>query len=173
MNWIKDFQALSQNHIYSMDKIQWWLLKYTEKNKSIYNLERSRNSDGQKQLSDIILPLFWRSGKDRIFLDLYVTLDKISKFHRNERYFEQEVLDYHKIANSDSDLKNWISKNKSFGADVYVCFLTDYLDYDENENEEHLKVFVPSLKDLEIFINRADFKYTIDFLEIFNYNYWN
>ena len=53
-----------------------------------------------------------------------------------------------------------------------MCFLLDYLNYDEDEKVNHLSVFVPSLKDLDIFVDRQDFKFTIEFLEIFNEIYW-
>lgn len=48
----------------------------------------------------------------------------------------------------------------------------DYLDYDENNEEEHLKLFLLELSELEIYIDRQDFKNTIDFLEIFIELYW-
>jgi hypothetical protein len=51
-------------------------------------------------------------------------------------------------------------------------FFIDYLDYDENEQEEYLSVYVSSVKELNIFIDRQDFRNTIDFLEIFNELYW-
>ncbi len=50
-------------------------------------------------------------------LDLYKALDTITEFHRNEKYFEQEMTEYHKIKGSHSDLKNWIAKNKDLAYD--------------------------------------------------------
>ncbi len=73
---------------------------------------------------------------------------------------------------SHSELKHWVAKNEDLGAEKYVCFLMDYLDYDENNEEEHLKLFLLELSELEIYIDRQDFKNTIDFLEIFIELYW-
>ena len=82
------------------------------------------------------------------------------------------MTEYHNIKSSKSELENWLTKNEKFGADKFVCFLIDYLDYDENDKEEHLKLFVHSATDLDIFVNRANFNNTIDFLETFNNIYW-
>ena len=120
--------------------------------------------------SIVRLPPFGEPTDQDKFLDLYKALDIICEFHRNEKYFEKELTEYQKIKDSQSDIKNWIAKNEDLGAEKYVCFLVDYLDY--SENAEHLSVYVHSSKDLEIYIDRQDFKNTIEFLEIFNELYW-
>ena len=57
-------------------------------------------------------------------------------------------------------------------ANKFTCFLVDYLDYDEDDKVEHLNVFIHSLKELDIYVNRQDFKFTLKFLEIFDELYW-
>ena len=172
MDFLKDIIQLNRDKVYSINQLEWWLLKYSEEYKNTKEHLQFQHLTDQIEESPIRLPSLGESNADNTFLDLYLALDEIFKFHRKEKYFEQEVLDYYKIRNSDSNVKTWISKNESFGADIYVCFLIDYLDYDENDNEVHLSVNVPSLKELEIYINRVDFKNTIEFLEIFNEHYW-
>lgn len=84
-----------------------------------------------------------------------------------------DVLDGgQKIKNSKPDLKNWVTKNEDLGVKKYGCFLTDYLDYDLALKVEHLNVFLRSVEKTDLFIDRQDFKNTIDFLEVFNELYW-
>ena len=77
---------------------------------------------------------------------------------------------YHQVKNSAIDLKNWVLKNEKLGAVKYVCFLIDYLNY--SENTEHLKVYVYTIKEIEIYIHRKDFENIIKFIEIFDKLYW-
>ncbi|WP_418637842.1 hypothetical protein [Winogradskyella sp.] len=154
----------------SIAKVEWWLLKYSDFYKKtsdiVYNQHFFTTDDG----SVIRLPPLGEPTDQEKFLDLYQALDTICEFHRNEKYFEQELTEYKKIKDSQSDLKKWIAKNEDLGTEKYVCFLVDYLDY--SENAKHLSVYVHSSKNLEIYIDQQDFKNTIEFLEIFNELYW-
>lgn len=170
---INNFDKLNQKFKpITIDIIEWWLFKhsalYKKTYESVYNQHLFTTDDD----SVIRLPPFGKLTDQDFFLDLYEALDTISKFHRNEKYFKQEMVTYNKIKHSHSNLKNWIAKNEDFGAEKYVSFLIDYLDYDENDEEEHLSVYVHSLKELEIYVDRHNFKNTIDFLEKFNELYW-
>ena len=172
MNYLKEFKQLNASNVFSIHKIEWWLLKYSEVYKKEYNCFYSQHLSELEDGSTVRLPPFGKKSEQEKFLDLYKALDNISQFHRNEKYFEQEVITYLKIKESKTELIAWALKNEELGANKYVCFLLDYLDYDEDEKVNHLSVFVPSLKDLDIFVDRQDFKFTIEFLEIFNEIYW-
>jgi len=154
----------------SITKVEWWLLKYSDFYKKTSDFVYSQHLFKMDDGSIVRLPPFGEPTDQDKFLDLYKALDIICEFHRNEKYFEKELTEYQKIKDSQSDIKNWIAKNEDLGAEKYVCFLVDYLDY--SENAEHLSVYVHSSKDLEIYIDRQDFKNTIEFLEIFNELYW-
>ena len=153
-----------------ISKVEWWLLKYSDLYKKTSDFVYSQHLFKMDDGSFVRLPPFGEPTDQEKFLDLYKALDTICEFHRNEKYFEQELTEYHKIKDSESDLKNWIAKNEDLGAEKYVCFLVDYLDY--SENAEHLNIYVHSSKELKIYIHRQDFKNTIEFLEIFNELYW-
>jgi len=163
----EDLKKLTKFQFTNISKIEWWLLKYSKSYKRTYDFVYSQHLFTKDDGTVIRLPAFGNPTEEEKFLDLYEALDKISDFHRNEKYFESEMFEYHKIKHSQSDLKDWISKNEYLGADKYVCFLIDYLDYDENDEEEHLSVYVGSLEELEIYIDRKDFKFTIEFLKVF------
>ncbi|WP_242157369.1 hypothetical protein [Aestuariivivens sediminis] len=169
-SYLNDLNSLKSKNLFTIKKIDWWLLKhsdfYNETSDFVYSQHLFKMDDG----SIVRLPPFGEPTDQEKFLDLYKALDTICEFHRNEKYFEQELTQYQKIKDSQSDLKIWIAKNEDLGAEKYVCFLVDYLDY--SENAEHLNVYVHSSEDLEIYIHRQDFKNTIEFLEIFNELYW-
>lgn len=161
--------------LFSIQEIEWWLLKYSDlykECKDTYDAKHSdpifRNDDG----SVIRLPSMGNPSYIEKVLDLYEALDTLTEYHKDEQYFEQELVEYQKIKSSKPNLKKWVAKNESLGADKYICFLIEYLDYDKDGQEEHLKVSVYTSKEIEIYINRQDFKNTIDFLEIFNELFW-
>ncbi|MBX2959379.1 MAG: hypothetical protein KF732_05415 [Flavobacteriales bacterium] len=165
MDFLKKFLSLKSGEIYSMNRIEWWLLKYAD-----FYKETCQNLLELEDAPIVRLPQFIETTENDKFLNLYKALETISDFHRNEDYFELQMIDYQKIKHSKTDLRNWVAKNEKLVADKYVCFLIDYLDY--SANAEHLNVFVHTLKEIDVYIDRQDFKNTIEFLEIFNELYW-
>ncbi len=169
----KELLGLSVSGVFRMPIMQRWLLKYSDLYKNTYESFYSKHLYTDHDGSTIRLPPLGKPTDEENFLYLYESLIRISDLHANEIYFEQEMVEYDKIKNSPFLINTWIAKNAIMGAKEYVCFMIDYLDYDENGHEEHLKVYIQNLKELEIFIDRQDFKNTICFLEIFNEFYWN
>jgi len=167
---LKESRVFFNEKIIPITQVEWWLLKYSDFYKKTSDFVYSQHLFKMDDGSIVRLPPFGEPTDQDKFLDLYKALDTICEFHRNEKYFEQELTEYQKIKDSQSDLKSWIAKSEDLGAEKYVCFLVDYLDY--SENAEHLSVYVHSSKDLEIYIDRQDFRNTIEFLEIFNELYW-
>ncbi len=169
----KELWELSDNGVFRMSKIKDWIFNYSDLYKKTYDFVHSQHLFIDHDGSTIRLPLCEEPTDEEIFINLYESLNGILELHGNETYFEKEMVEYYTIKNSPSDIKTWIVKNEDLGAEQYVCFLIDHLDYDKNGYEEHLKVYIRILKEVEIFIDRQDFKHTIDFLEIFNKIYWN
>jgi len=167
---LENLLKLSDNNVFKISKVEWWLLKYADFYKKSYDFVYSQHLFKMDDGSTVRLPQFGQPTDQEKFLDLYKALDTICEFHRNEKYFKQELTEYQKIQDSQSDLKNWIAKNEDLVAEKYVCFLVDYLDY--SENAEHLNIYVHTSKEIEIYIDRQDFRNTIEFLEIFNELYW-
>lgn len=168
----RELWELCGNGVFRMSKIQEWINSYSELYKKTYDFVHSQHLYEDSDGSTIRLPLCGEPTNEKIFLSIYASLNGILELHINETYFEKEMVEYFKIKNSPSDIKTWIVKNEDLGAEQYVCFLIDHLDYDENGHEEHLIVYIHHLKGPEININRQDFKNTIAFLEVFNELYW-
>jgi len=171
MNYLDDLKNLKLNEKISINKIEWWLLKYDNYYKEIYNNTYSQHLTKINEI-DVRLPTFQESSNEDKFLELYEALNRLSRLHKDEPYFRQEILKYNKIKNEEIEIKKWISKNEYFGSEKYVTFFLDYLDYKQNNDEIDLNIYIPSLKEFEIYVDAHYFKNTIKFLEIFNNLYW-
>lgn len=169
---ISEFLKLSDGKVISIDKVHWWLMKYENDYDEINKIERAKHLFPDSDGTTLRLPPNLQPIQNDKFLDLFKALDHLSEFQKFEDYFGTQMTEYNKVKSSKLELVNWLTNNEKFGADKFVCFLIDYLDYDENDEEEHLGVFVHSATELDIYIDRADFKNTIEFLETFNEIYW-
>jgi len=168
----KQLLGLIIDNIYHIPKIEWWLLK----NETLYvQIKRINDSKHLYEIDDSIVRLPNNIGNptsDEKFIDVYESLDVLTKLHRNEKYFKQEMAIYDRIKNEPQKVKQWLKKNEKLGTEDYVTFLIDYLDYDPNDNEYHLNVFFLKDDKLEVYVDREDFKHTIEFIETFNDHYW-
>ncbi len=166
---IQDLIGLGENDIFRMDRIQWWLLKYRDYILELKAIEENKHLFKQNDGGYARLPSCSINKANIIQISVFDSLEIIADLHKNEVYFKGELIDFKDIGNK-AQLINWISRNEKIGGDDYVCFLLDYLDY--AENAEHLSVFCLYAKTLNIYINKFDFQYTLQFLEIFNKYYW-
>jgi hypothetical protein len=116
------FSYFNKQKNFSINKIEWWLLKYSDLSEKTYEFVHSEHLFTTDDGSIIRLPPFGKPTDQDKFLDLYNALDTLSELHRNEIYFEKELVEYHLTKNSHSDLKNWVAKNEILGAEKYVCF---------------------------------------------------
>lgn len=168
---INEFITFKSDGIYTMEKIEFWLLKFSGFYKETLAYVQTQDLFRMEDGTTVCLPSFWKTTNEYKFLDLYKTLDTVSNFHRKENNTRGLLLEYHSIKNSQSDLKQWTKKAKYIVADQYASFLSDYLDYDEDDNEENLLIYMESIKELEIYIDKNDFKNTLEFLGVFqNFN---
>src|SRR5690606_30314374 len=93
---IKEFINLSKGKTMSIHRVEWWLLKYSDLYKKTYDFVYSQHLYIDDDGAVIRLPPFGKPTDLDKFLNLYEALDKISKFHRNEKYFKQELTEYEK-----------------------------------------------------------------------------
>mgnify|MGYP005990826935 CR=1 FL=1 len=166
------FEFLIKQSVISISKIEWWLLKYSKEYHRIDRIESSKHLHIEEDETVVRLPPTLKPNRNSKFLCLFRALEELANFHKFENYFGNQLSEYEKIKSSKSKLENWLKSNEKLGADKFVCFLIDYLDYDEDDKVEHLSVCVHSSNELDIFVNRTDFKNTIEFLETFNEIYW-
>lgn len=167
-----EIQELTQSNPNSMNKIEWWLLKYRDNYKDIKNTLESKHWDELDNSLSVRLPSSLKVERNDMFINLYESLDALSTIHRLENYFKTQLLELKIIRMSENGKNKWLKKNKHLGADKLACFFIDYLDYDDDDKVEHLKVFIHTAPSIKIFIQSKDFRYTIEFLEIFDKLYW-
>lgn len=157
--------------LYRITEIKFWLLEM----KSYY--ERVKKIDYVLYLYEIngevirLPPICLEPTQDEIFLDLYESLESLNILNSREKYFQLEVKEFRNIKENPELIKKWLNKNEIIGTEEFVCFLIDYLDY--SEEAYHLQINNPINAYKGIFIERKSFKHTIEFLEIFNENYYD
>lgn len=168
-NYLEDFKTLNESSVMRMPKIEWWLLKHSDAQKQILEYQESKYTSFEHEDGSIsrFPPLKEVLTESELkFLNLYSELETISEFHRSESSFEKELHIYREIKHSPSDVKDWVAKHEVLATQDYACFLVDYLDYDVNA--KHLNVNIYRIKEFELYIDHEDFKYTVEFLTLFN-----
>ena len=149
--------SLFDGNIISIDKVEFWLLKNQDQYKNFKSLRESELPN----LSNYV------TAEDK-FVDLYEQLDEVSRYHRFEPYCKEQLGIYALIKNDGLKLKEWFSTIESFYYEELIHFSVNYLDYLGNGKEYHLNVFSHFNKEMELFIDRDDFKNTISLSCILN-----
>ncbi|MEO9893110.1 hypothetical protein [Aurantibacter sp.] len=167
MHPIFEFKGLITDGIYSMAKVEWWLLKYTDEYEKTVEIENKLHwyefEDGSKSR----LPSFWKPSSEVGFINLFQELDLISEFYKEENKIEDVLKEYYAVKNSGPKLNKWILEYEQLGKGKYFNFLISYLDYEGVDDIEHPMVFIHSMDDFPIYIEKNDFKNTIEFGNIF------
>lgn len=96
-NKLSEIEQLINNGILKISQIEWWLLKYGNDYRRTYDYVYSQHLFKMDDGSIARLPPCGEPTDEENFLKLYEALDTISNFHRNEKYFEQEMVFYQKI----------------------------------------------------------------------------
>lgn len=160
----------NQTNIFKIESIKLWLNSYQQAYEELYKKEKSKFWFELKPGEWVRLPPLTPKNKKTKFLRIYEALKEILEFHENEEYFQKEMLSYYEMKDSNSSLKKWVSKNEKIGSEKYSTFLLDYLDYEDNPN--HLKISILGFDEEIVYVNRTDFRYTLQFITVFNQVYW-
>lgn len=154
MKSIKELISLSTDSIISIDKVEFWLLKHQDK----YNYLKSLR-EGE------LLPLSNYARAEDKFVDLFEQLEEVSRYHKFESYCKEQLEIYTSINNDTVKVRKWLGTNEEFYYGQLVHLSIGYLDYQEKGN--HLKVFSHLNKKLEVFVDKKDFRNTIQFLNLY------
>lgn len=165
---IIELESLSEEtRNYSIEKIEWWLLK----NREIYKYCEKQHIS-KSCFHDMGCSCSMNSEESK-FISFYDKLNVITEFHRLEEYAKNELIVYKEINHNESSIKNWLIKNEKIASEYLACFFIEYLDYSENENENyHLLAYKNVEKKFEIFIQRNDFENLIEYKELFDELYY-
>jgi len=147
--------------------VNWWILKHEDLSKQAI-VELSNSCCGNKPCINMVAGCEYRAIQ--IFKACFNSLDKLTESHKFEEYFKNELIDFKKINGNKIMTNEWLQKNKSIVDENFVLFFINYLDYSENPN--HLKTDFREDGVLDFYVNRRDFRFTIEFLELFNKLNW-
>lgn len=148
----------------NLDKIEWWLLKYSDFYSDITtyykdnNISYSPNSDLEAH------PLYPLIINLHAFLDFYHFLNEITEYTRREAYFKEEIKEYQRLKASQDDPKEWLIKNLKFGLGPHPQFIADANVFRDEEKE--LRV-IDVEHDVMFNLDRDDFSFTLEFIKIF------
>lgn len=169
-------QQITFSEIMSMSEVNYWLNETRE----TYRLACIEEEKSQKDLvrlangAEIKRTFFNDAAPDYLLLmDLHQALDKLAGYHQYEVYFKQELENYKSISQSEKQVQKWIIKNMHLGFEKFSTFEVEYLDYEGNEefDEENcpIKLFFLHMPELDLYINRYDFRFTLEFIDLFHF----
>lgn len=161
LKYVQKLKALSVDGVYTMEKIEWWLAEYEEyyyQIKDGWFCRRCKTQIGLPCICEI-------KSEEYIFIELCEHLDHAKHCHRKENYFKQEIEKYHSIKDNGVELKKWLLNNMDLKSNKYYSGFS-YL-HDLNNNP-FISLYIPSLKDWFIYVERKDFKYNIEFSKLFS-----
>lgn len=169
---IQNFLNLSNNNIYSMPKIKWWLLKNRYAYRISKQVEKQKNTFIDADEETTYSPSFSKPTEEYKLIELYEALNELLEVYIKENFYKTKFEEYESIKNNKEEFNIWLNAINEEEATEYLVFLIDYLDYDKSYNVYHLLVPLIINKEIKLFINRLDFKYTIKYFEVVNNNYW-
>ncbi|OBQ56927.1 hypothetical protein JJL45_02590 [Tamlana sp. s12] len=159
---LEEFKSLQSHGIYSIDKVEWWLLKHETHYKNLKGYWYCPNPDC---LHRIIQHCSCKTKHDEFkFLELFEALDKLSNYRKSENYAKQELIKYHTISHDEKLVAKWLEENDKVGEACFF-FLFEHQGYDSNP--VHLLVVRESLLGYRVYVDSNDFKGLIEFMEIF------
>lgn len=145
---INELKSLSTDSIISLDKIEFWLLKYQDEYSHLKFLREGK-----------LLPLSNYATAEEKFVDLFEQLEEVSRYHKFEYYCKEQLDIYASIKNDTEKVEKWLSTNEDFYYEELIHFSVNYLDYLGNKKEYHLKVFsyLNEDEELDLYVNGEDF----------------
>ena len=165
---IDELISLSSDSVFSIAKIEWWLLKNHDLFNEIEELESRRFRyfiDGRwVRLPDYLVI----RTKEEKFRNIYKRLNDITKYQRLESNCKEEITIFNSISNDVNEVINWLIKNEKL---FFVDFGPDYFSEDFKQHVERFLLDI-NLFDVHVSVDKKEFKYVIEFLNIYDANYW-
>lgn len=169
---------LSENNLYTIHKLEWWLLKHSKLYESKVKEHRFDTQDGQTLMRNE----YEKYPEQVLFLQNYFLIDNICNKQRREAFFKTAMDDYDLIKNDHNKIVAWLNKYHNLWDSEYGLFLLDHF------FEEHIipdfEFYFESLPQLNptkekgekkarYYIERKYFEHTIKFLTTFEELYYD
>jgi len=160
--YLNDFESLIDTPFMSLDKIEWWLLKYADFHSEITTYYRDNNISYSPNSDLEAHPLYPLIINLHAFLDFYHFLNEITEYTRREAYFKEEIKEYQRLKASQDDPKEWLFKNLKFGLGPHPQFIADANAFGNNE-----MIVIHKQHDVIFYLDRKHFSAVLEFIEIF------
>jgi len=160
--YLNDFERLIDTPFMSLDKIEWWLLKYADFHSEITTYYRDNNISYSPNSDLEAHPLYPLIINLHAFLDFYHFLNEITEYTRREAYFKEEIKEYQRLKASQDDPKEWLFKNLKFGLGPHPQFIADANAFGNDE-----MIVIHEQHDVVFYLDSKDFSAVLEFIEIF------
>ena len=168
-NYIEDYEKLNNEPIMSLDKIEWWLLKYSDAYAEImlYFKEKNVNYDPKfvvyTEYQDRIMSPFTE------FIYYFNFMDEISLSAKKEAFFKKELREYRQIMHCRHKTTEWLAKNEKVGLGFFPHFIWEYYLY----FDEGGKLWIgDQWYDIGFLVDWNRFCFTLYFYKVFNELFW-
>jgi len=156
---ITGLKHLSENDIYPISKIEWWLLKYEADYQDVKSIINAIPND-------FTLPRISKKYHTEYqFIDLFERLQEVSICHRNETYFKEQLALYDEVKNNVSELNNWLATHYLGAGEQQSKFGALFFDNREL-TDYNFNIYLPISLKLSIVVDATEFQYSLQFLNI-------
>jgi hypothetical protein len=156
---------LCYENIFSIDKLEWWLLKYSE----LYNELAPEHHFLKDEGYTLYTNEFEKYPFQVCFLENYFIIDQVSILQTRESYFKNEMNLYETIKHEKAAIKSWIIKNYSLWDQEYSLFIFDNLDENFKNSDYIFRLYNQNLKLVEYRVERKAFENTIEFITFYDH----
>lgn len=158
---IDDLIYIQDNSYLTFEKIEFWLLKYSllfTKSKAHYSCSH---------LAFKLPCMCWNRKADCLFIDIYISMEKLSLMYRKNLYYTDELVYYQTIKGDLLKLQKWLQKNITEN-DIDFPYSSEENKYYDKEislcnGKLNQKYVYFSLK-----VEGVNFKSTYDFFAVYN-----
>lgn len=156
-------ELTNTSHCLKFYTLEKWLKEY--ENYFKFSINESNCRKWSKWLNDkttFIFPCVCSvREKGCVFIETYYKLNGLEAFLKLEPYFEQVLLEYEMICQSETTLLNWIQKYK-----------LDWESLDSLDSVIKITLSSEPYKTLDIQIDKVDFKHCFKFKELYEEIYY-
>ncbi|CAM3399025.1 hypothetical protein FLLO111716_08275 [Flavobacterium longum] len=173
-----ELQNLVNGHRYSIDQINWWLLKYGDLYKDV-----SKNNNKLCQIclegSEENLPYDCIRKPDYctkrpelgLFINFWEELDKATQLHKLEKKCQRAFDEYCNLICLDEELRNWVVKHYHIFYQIGAYF-SAYMEFNTNGDKSFHVVEAPDLS-FGVTVREDDFNSSIKFYDVYHDLYYN
>lgn len=169
-DYVEDFQALNTEPIMSLDRIEWWLLKYSDIHADIldyfeqWGFSYDPNIVVYTEFQDKIMSPYIE------FLEFYNFLNEITICSKKEAFFKKELMEYRQVLHSREKTTEWLAKNEEVGFGFFPEFIWEYFEYGEVGGELWIG---DQWNDVGFLVDWNQFCFTLYFYRLFKVLFWD